>query len=129
MCVENIFYKAKKLQINILLGKSTIALKKCKGNNRKLNAHQLKHTGVIDKLIRYDEGFKFLIALWGSPPYFEKAKKDLFVIRQLGPATLFCSFSSTETQWTNILIILGQLVDRKQYTDNEIILTGRTGVD
>ena len=28
MCVENIFYKAKKLQMKILLGKSTIALRK-----------------------------------------------------------------------------------------------------
>ena len=41
-CVENIFYKAKKLQMKILLGKSTIALRKCKGNSRNLNARQLK---------------------------------------------------------------------------------------
>ena len=88
-------------------------------NDRKLNAYQLKHTGAIDKLICYD-GFKFLRALWGSPPYSEKAKKDLFAIRQLGPATLFCSFSSAETQWTALLRILGQLVDHKQYTDNQI---------
>ena len=43
-------------------------------------------------------------------PYFEKAKRDLFaMIRQLGPATLFCSFcrntvdtsskSSSKTSW------------------------------
>ena len=39
-------------------------------------------------LIRHDEGYKFLRALRGSPPNFEKAKKDLFaIIRQLGPAT------------------------------------------
>lgn len=42
------------------------------------------------------------------------------MIRQLGPATLFCSFSSAETQWTHLLKILGQLVDHKIYTDNEI---------
>jgi len=77
MCVENIFYKAKKLQMKILSGKSTIALRKCKGNNRNLNARQLKHTGAVDRLIRYDEGFKFLTALRGSPPYFEKATKEL----------------------------------------------------
>ena len=33
MCVENIFFKTKKLQMKILLGKSQIALRKCKGNN------------------------------------------------------------------------------------------------
>ena len=32
MCVENIFYKAKKLQMKILLCQSQIALRKCKGN-------------------------------------------------------------------------------------------------
>ena len=110
MCVENIFYKTKKLEMKILLGKSNIALRKCKGNNKNLNAQQLKEKGGIDRLIRYDEGFKVLRALRGSPPYFKKAKKDLFaMIRQLGPATLFCSFSSAETQWTHLLRILAWL--------------------
>ena len=42
MCVENIFYKTTKLQIKIILGKSRIALRKCKGNSRSLNAGRLK---------------------------------------------------------------------------------------
>ena len=84
MCVENIFFKAKKLQVIILLGKSHIALRKCKGNNKNLSAEQLKQEGALDRLIRYDEGYKFLNALRGSPPYFEKTKKYLFaMIRQL----------------------------------------------
>ncbi len=34
-----------------------------------------------------------------SPPYFEKAKKDLFaMIRQLGPASLFCSFATSNVE-------------------------------
>ena len=100
LCVENIFFKTKKLQMKILLGKSQIALRKCKGNNRTLTAGQLKQQGTLERLVRLDEGYKFLRALRGSPPYFEKAKKDIFaMIRQLGPATLFCSFSSAETQW------------------------------
>lgn len=105
--------------MNILLGKSNIALRKCKGNSKNLNAKQLKQKGAIEKLVRYDEGFKFLKSLRGSPPYFEKVKKDLFaMIRQLGPATLFCSFSSAETQWTHLLRILGQIVDHK-HTNEE----------
>ena len=121
MCVENIFFKAKKLQMKILLGKSHIALRKCKGNNKNLSAEQLKQEGALDRLIRYDEGYKFLNALRDSPPYFEKTKKDLFaMIRQLGPASLFCSFSSAETQWIHLLRILGQLVDHKPYTDEEL---------
>ena len=42
------------------------------------------------------------------------------MIRQLGPATLFCSFSSAETQWIHLLRILGKLVDDKDYSDNEL---------
>ena len=51
-------------------------------------------------------------------PYFEKTKKDLFaMIRQLGPASLFCSFSSAETQWIHLL---GILVGHKPYADEEL---------
>ena len=90
MCIENIFYKTKKLQMKILLGKSHIALRKCKGNNKNITAGQIEQQGTLDRLLRHDDGYKFLNALRGSPPYFEKAKKDLFaMIRQLGPATLF----------------------------------------
>ena len=121
MCVENIFFKTKKLQMKILLGKSQIALRKCKGKNRCLTAGQLKQKGTLERLVHLDEGYKFLRALRGSPPYFEKAKKDIFaMIRQLGPATLFCSFSSAETQWIHLLRILGKLVDNREYSDNEL---------
>ena len=115
MCVENIFYKTTKLQMKIILGKSQIALRKCKGNSRSLNAGRLKQQGTLEGLIHHDEGFKFLRALRGSPPYFEKAKKDLFaMIRQLGPASLFCSISSAETLWVHLPRILGQLIDHNK---------------
>ena len=121
MSVENIFFKTKKLQMKILLGQSQVALRKCQGNNGSIKAGQLKQKGAIDRLIHHDEGFKFLRAVRGSPPYFEKAKKDIFaMIRQLGPASLFCSFSSAETQWTRLLRILSKIVNNREYTDTEI---------
>ena len=92
--------------MKILLGKSHIAPRKCKGISKNLKAGHLKRQGALDRLMNHDEGFKFLKALRGSPPYFEKAKKDLFaMIRQLGPTTLFCSFSSAETQWIHLLLV------------------------
>ena len=42
------------------------------------------------------------------------------MIRQLGAATLFCSFSSAETQWIHLLKILGKLLDNKDYCDSEL---------
>ena len=104
--------------MKLLFGKSQIALRKWKGNNNSLTTGQLNQQGNLERLIHHDEGYKFLRALRGSPPYFEKAKKDLFaMIRQLGPVTLFCSFSSAETKWMHLLKILGKLVDQRDYTD------------
>ena len=76
MCVENIFFKANKLQMKILLGKSQVALRKCKGNSRSLNTGWLKSEGAIERLIHLDEGFQFLRALRGSPPYFENCDEN-----------------------------------------------------
>lgn len=55
ICVENIFFKTKKLQMKILLGKSLVALRKCHRNNRSIKAGQLKQQGAIEKLIHHDE--------------------------------------------------------------------------
>ena len=121
MCVENIFFKTKKLQMKILLGQSQVALRKCQGNNKSIKAGQLKQKGALEKLIRHDQGYKFLRALRGSPPYFEKAKKYIFaMIRQLGSASLFCSFSSAETQCIHLLRILSKLVNNKEYTERDL---------
>ena len=105
MCVENIFFKAKKLQMKFLIGQSQIALRKNKTGNRILTAGVLKTTEGLQSLINHDDGFRFLKTLRGSPPYFEKAKKDFAMIRQLGAASLFCSFSSAETKWNHLLRI------------------------
>ena len=79
--------------MKILLGKSQIALRKCKENQRILTAGQLKQEMALERLIHLDEGYKFFRALHGSPPYFEEAKKDIFaMIRQLGPAICFVVF-------------------------------------
>ena len=42
------------------------------------------------------------------------------MIRQLGTATLFSSFSSAETQWIHLLRILDQLVNHKQHSNDEL---------
>ena len=107
--------------MKILLGKSQVAFRKCKGDNRNLTAGHLKQEGALERLVHLDVDYKFLRALCGSPPYFERANKDSFaLIRQLEPATLFCSFSSAETKWIHLLRILGKLVDDKEYSDSEL---------
>lgn len=60
--------------------------------------------------------------LRGSPPYWEKAKKDIFaMINQLGLPKWFCSFSDAESKWAPLLKTLGKLIENVSYTDDEIL--------
>ena len=119
--VPNIFYKLKKLQIKQIQNSACISLRKCKTKGTKYTAGELKSDDYVNKLIHQDEGFRVLRNLRGSPPYFEKCKKDLFaMIRQLGNFTWFCSFSAAETRWSHLLKTLGRRVEKKDYTDCEI---------
>jgi len=119
--VPNIFYKLKKLQIKQIQNSASISLRKCKTKGKKYTAGDLKSDDYVNKLIQADEGFRVLKNLRGSPPYFERCKKDLFaMIRQLGNPTWFSSFSAAETRWVHLLKTLGRLVDKKDYTDDEI---------
>ena len=79
---------------------------KCKTKGIKYTAGDLKSDDYVNKLIHQDEGFRELTNLRGSPPYFEKCKKDLFVmIRQLVNPTWFCSFSAAETRWSHLNLV------------------------
>ncbi|CAB3987819.1 ATP-dependent DNA helicase PIF1 [Paramuricea clavata] len=119
--VPNIFYKLKKLQIRQIQGSASLSLRKCKTKGKTYTAGDLKSESSVNKLINLDEGFRVLRNLRGSPPYFERCKKDLFaMIRQLGKPTWFCSFSAAETRWIHLIKILGRLIDNKDYTDDEV---------
>ena len=73
---------------------ASIALRECKTKGKNYRAGDLKSEDAIQKSMHLDEGFRVLRNLRGSPPCFEKCKKDLFaMIRKLGKPTWFCSFS------------------------------------
>ena len=109
------------MQIKQIQNSASISLRKCKTKGTKYTAGNPKSDDYVNKLIQLDEGFRVLRNLRGSPPYFEKCKKDVFaMIRQLGNPTWFCSFSAAETRWVHLLKTLGRLVEKKDYTDDEI---------
>jgi len=57
----------------------------------------------------------------GSPPYWEKATRDLYaMIRQLGPAQIFITLSAAETRWVHLLKILSEVVDNRVLTDEQV---------
>ena len=75
MCVENIFFKARKLQMKFLIGQSQIALRKTKVGNRTLTAGVLKTTEGLQDLINHDDGFRFLKTLEVHLLTLKKPKK------------------------------------------------------
>ena len=116
--VPNIIFKLKKLQIKQIQNSACISVRKCKTKDTKYTAGHLKSDDYVNKLIHQDEGFRVLRNLRGSPPHFEKCKKDLFaMIRQLGNPAWFCSFSAAKTRWSHLVKTLGTLVEKKDYTD------------
>ena len=119
--MPNIFYKLKKLQIRQIQGSASLSLRKCKTKGKTYTVRNLKSESCVNKLINLDEGFRALRSLHGSPPYFERCRKDLFaMICQLGKPTWFCSFSAAETRWIHLIKILGRLIDHKDYNDEEV---------
>lgn len=120
LCIPNIFFKMKKLQIKYVRDKVMLAVRKCKLNNKKYTAAQMLDPKVTDGIVHLNEGYQVLRNLRGSPPYWEMCKKDVFaLIRQLGIPTWFCSFSAAETKWVPLFITLGKLVEKKDYTEDE----------
>ena len=73
--VPNIFYKLKKLQIKIIQDSAGISIRKCKTKGKKYTTKE-----GAKRIIHLDEGYRVLRNLRGSPPYFEKCKKDLFAM-------------------------------------------------
>ena len=115
---DNLFFKTKKLQMKMMLDKVQIAMRKCKCKDLSLTAGSLKDPVMLKDIVFKDIGYKFLNTVRGSPPYFQAVAKDLFaMIRQLGPATFFTSFSAAETRWKHLLKILGKVVDGVEYND------------
>ena len=111
----------KKLQIKFIQDKVMLAIRKCKLQGKKYTVADMLNPNVTESLVRLNEGYHVLRTLRGSPPYWEKAKKDIFaLIRQLGIPTWFCSFSAAETKWSPLLVTLGKLVENKQYSEEEV---------
>lgn len=96
-------------------------MRKCQTEGKKVTVGNVLNPGDFDNIVRLNEGYRVLRNLRGSPAYWESAKKDLFaMIRQLGIPTWFCSLSAAESRWTDLLKILGKLVNEKEYTDDDI---------
>ena len=104
-----------------ILNKVNIAVRKHKTGGHVYTAGDLTDSSIINTLIKFDDGYRVLKEVRGSPPYWGKAQKDLYaMIRQLGAANLFLTLSAAETRWPHLLKILSKIVDNINLSDDDI---------
>ena len=119
--IPNMFFKQKRLQTKQVCDKVTLALRRFNIKGKKLKVKDILDDTNRQNLVNLDEGYYIFRTIRNSPAYLNKRKKDAFaMIRQLGFPSLFISQSCAETKWPELLRSLGQLVDNKTYTDEEI---------
>ncbi|XP_006820870.1 uncharacterized protein LOC100373785 [Saccoglossus kowalevskii] len=101
-----IFYAQYLSEVQQVISNVSIALRKGSGKacDKSVTASTLIDTQSLKKLLEYDEGYKFMKPIRGTPPFWQSAQKDLFaMIRQLGIPTWFCSFSSADMRWPEMI--------------------------
>ena len=119
--VPNISFKHKKLQMKQISDKVNLAVRRCKGNEKKITAAEARNSEYLDKLVNLDEGYYIFRQLRNSPAYLQSRKKDIFaMIRQLSLPTWFMSLSAADTRWTDLLKMLAKLNNGVSYTDKDI---------
>ena len=101
--------------------KVNLAVRRCKGNEKKITAAEARNSEYLDKLVNLDKGYYIFRQLRNSPAYLQSRKKDIFaMIRQLSLPTWFMSLSAADTRWTDLLKMLAKLNNGVSYTDKDI---------
>ncbi|XP_065109326.2 uncharacterized protein [Paramisgurnus dabryanus] len=101
-----IFYAQYISEVDQIVSNVSIALRKgCeKDELSKVTPDMLTNSDNLQKILKYNEGYKFLRPVRGTPPYWMSTQKDLFaLIRQLGIPTFFASFSSADLRWPEMM--------------------------
>lgn len=111
--IDKLLYMYKKFELLSIADNVAICLRKKFTNMKNVTEEEILNDTYVDKLIQHDEGYKILEKLPTSPSYWEKRGKELkSMIRQLGMPTFFITFSSAETKWGELLVILKKVLVR-----------------
>ncbi|KAL7881106.1 hypothetical protein SRHO_G00033600 [Serrasalmus rhombeus] len=114
-----IFFAQFVTEMHLATSSMSIQLRKAKSmtrDGRRINSALLQDKQELDKLVRNNEGTRFMQPLRGTPAYWEKTLRDLFaMLRQLGTPTFFCTFSAAEMRWPEVSTVIkaqqGETVD------------------
>uniref|UniRef100_UPI00358E7FB6 uncharacterized protein n=1 Tax=Myxine glutinosa TaxID=7769 RepID=UPI00358E7FB6 len=105
---DYIFYAQYLSEVYQVLSSVSIALRKSYLNafakGSKVTAQKLMDRNTLADMLKCDAGYKYLKPIRGTPAFWQASQKDLFaMLRQLGKPTWFCSFSSGDMRWTEII--------------------------
>lgn len=114
-----IFFAQFVTEMHLATSSMSIQLRKAKSMTRdgcRINSALLQDKQELDKLVRNNEGSRFMQPLRGTPAYWEKTLRDLFaMLRQLGTPTFFWTFSAAEMRWPEVSTVIkaqqGETVD------------------
>ncbi len=95
-------------------------MRKVKGKKQP-TAGDLRTAEGRERLLTHNQGYGMFSRMKNTPPYYSTKKKNLLAaVRQEGMPALFFTQSCADTQWPELLKALGRLIDKKEYSDEEI---------
>ncbi|XP_075334585.1 uncharacterized protein LOC142395729 [Odontesthes bonariensis] len=105
--VEYIFYAQYMSELEQVISNVSVALRKGQCGKSQNLGDLLKNEESLKKLLEFDDGYRFLKPIRGTPAFWQSAKRDILAcVKQLGKPTWFASFSSADMRWTNLLYTL-----------------------
>ena len=117
--ISKLFFTYKKLQTRKFADAISISLKKTK-NTKNVTAVQMLNRDYVSGLINNNDAFTFLRCDRSSPAFWELKKKEVMaMIRQLGCATFFLTLSAAETKWSELIVVLTEVLENKVITLEE----------
>ncbi|XP_074526296.1 uncharacterized protein LOC141790369 [Halichoeres trimaculatus] len=119
--VEYIFFAQYMSELDQVVSNVSVALRKGKVGQRsqRITQGMLKDEEALKQLLEFDDGFKFLRPIRGTPAFWQTVQKEVMAcVRQLGIPTWFCSFSSADMRWQNLLTSILRQEGRSQTVED-----------
>ncbi len=119
--VEYIFFAQYMSEMDQVVSSVSVALRKGKGGQKSQRISQvmLRDEESLKQLLEFDDGFRFLRPIRGTPAFWQSVQKDILAcVRQLGIPTWFCSFSSADLRWQNLLTSILKQKGRTQTVED-----------
>ena len=119
--VEYIFFGQYMSEMDQVVSSVSVAMRKGKGGEKsqRISERMLRDEESLKQLLQFDDGFRFLRPIRGTPAFWSAVQKDVMAcVRQLGIPTWFCSFSSADLCWQNLLTSILKQEGRRQTVED-----------